>query len=215
MPLAIGTVLENRYRIDALLGAGGMGAVYRAWHLRIHQHVAIKENTMAFPAAGRQFEREARMMAGLRHPNLPRVSDHFATSDGGQYLVMDFVEGEDLGQMTGRVGPLDEARALAWIEQVCDAVAYLHSQDPPIIHRDIKPSNIKITPQGAVYLVDFGIAKVGDARSRTTTGALGVTPGFSPLEQYGAGGTDERSDVYALGATLYALLTGQSLPEQR
>ena len=96
---------------------------------------------------------------------------------------------------------------------MCDALTYLHSQDPPIVHRDVKPSNIKVTPQGEVYLVDFGIAKVGSARERTATGALGVTPGYSPLEQYGAGGTDERSDVYAVGATLYRLLTGQSPPE--
>ena len=213
MPFAIGTVLENRYRIDALLGAGGMGAVYRAWDGRLHQDVAIKENALASPASARQFEREARMMARLRHPNLARVIDHFVTPAGVQYLVMDYVEGEDLGQIVKRVGPLDEARALAWIDRACDGLTYLHSQDPPIIHRDIKPSNIKITPRGEVYLVDFGIAKIGDAREHTTTGALGVTPGFSPPEQYGTGGTDERSDVYALGATLYALLTGESPPE--
>ena len=213
MPLAIGTVLENRYRIEALLGAGGMGAVYRAWDLRLDQHVALKENAMPAPASARQFEREAKMMARLRHPNLPRVSDHFVISDGAQYLVMEYVEGEDLGQVLKRGGPLDEVRALAWIGQVCDALAYLHNQRPPIIHRDVKPSNIKITPQGEVFLVDFGIAKVGDAQIKTTMGALGVTPGFSPPEQYGTGGTDARSDVYALGATLYALLTGQSPPD--
>ncbi len=213
MPLAIGAVLENRYRIDALLGEGGMGAVYRARHLRIQQDVAIKENRMASPASARQFEREAVVMAGLRHPNLPRVIDHFVLADGAQYLVMDYIEGHDLSQILAHSGPLDEARAVAWIERICDALAYLHSQQPPVIHRDIKPSNIKITPRGEVYLVDFGIAKVGGARARTSTGALGVTDGFSPLEQYGSGGTDARSDIYALGATLYALLTGQNPPD--
>ena len=213
MPLAIGAVLENRYRIEALLGEGGMGAVYRARDLRIRQDVAIKENRMASPASARQFEREAVVMAGLRHPNLPRLTDHFVTPDGAQYLVMDYIEGQDLGQILAHSGPLDEARALAWIERVCDALAYLHGQQPPVIHRDIKPSNIKITPRGEVYLVDFGIAKVGDARARTSTGALGVTAGFSPLEQYGSGGTDARSDIYALGATLYALLTGKTPPD--
>jgi eukaryotic-like serine/threonine-protein kinase len=213
MPLAPGTVLENRYRILAVLGEGGMGAVYRAVHLALDQEVAIKENRLASPASARQFEREARMMARLRHHNLPRVGDHFVTSDGAQCLVMDYIEGEDLGQVLKRTGPLSEPQALAWIGQVCDALAYLHSQEPPIIHRDIKPSNIKITPQGQVFLVDFGIAKVGDAGVPTATGALGVTPGFSPPEQYGSGGTDERSDVYALGATLYALLTGKCPPE--
>lgn len=213
MPLAIGSVLEGRYRLDALLGTGGMGAVYRAWDNRLDQPVALKENVTASPASARQFEREAKIMAGLRHPNLPRVMDHFVTSDGSQYLVMDFVDGEDLGQMVLRLGPLDEAHVLNWIEQVCDALSYLHSQNPPIIHRDVKPANIKITPRGEIYLVDFGIAKAGDARERTTTGAFGVTPGFSPPEQYGAGGTDARSDIYALGATLYALLTGLHPPE--
>ena len=102
LPLAIGTVLENRYRFDTLLGEGGMGAVYRAWHLRLDQYVAIKENATASPASARQFEREAKMMARLRHPNLPHVIDHFVTPDGAQYLVMDFIEGEDLEQMVAR-----------------------------------------------------------------------------------------------------------------
>ncbi|NLF01906.1 MAG: protein kinase, partial [Anaerolineales bacterium] len=213
MTLALGTVLESRYRIAALLGQGGMGAVYRAHDLRLQQDVALKENRMASPASTRQFEREAVLMARLRHPNLPRVMDHFVAPDGAQYLVMDYIAGEDLGQILARNGPLDERLALAWIERVCDALAYLHSQTPPIVHRDIKPGNIKITPQGEVYLVDFGIAKVGDAHQRTTVGALGVTPGFSPPEQYGGGGTDPRSDIYALGATLYTLVTNECPPE--
>ena len=213
MSLSIGTVLENRYRIDALLGQGGMGAVYRALHLGLNQFVAVKENSVASPVSIRQFTREARMMARLRHPNLPRVIDHFVLSDGAQYLVMEYIEGEDLGQILKRTGPLSKTRALAWIDQVCNALTYLHRQSPPIIHRDVKPGNIKITPQGQVFLVDFGIAKVGDVRTRTSTGALGVTPGFSPPEQYGAGRTDARSDVYALGATLYALLTGRVPPD--
>lgn len=211
MPLTIGTILENRYRIDALLGAGGMGAVYRAWDLRLDQVVALKENTLITEASSRQFEREAKVMAGLRHPHLPRVTDHFVLPDGAQYLVMEYIEGENLETLLERGGPLDEARALAWIGQVCDALAYLHTQRPPIIHRDIKPANIKITPKGEVFLVDFGVAKVG--HDKTQTGALAVTPGFSPPEQYGFGTTDPRSDIYALGATLYTLLTGQTPPE--
>jgi hypothetical protein len=212
MTLAAGTVLENRYRIDVLLGQGGMGAVYRAYDTRLEQSVAIKENAMATPEALKQFKREALVLARLHHPNLPRVSDHFVTAEGSQYLVMDFIAGEDLGQLAARTGALSEAQAVTWISQICSALEYLHSQQPPIIHRDIKPQNIKVTPQGHVFLVDFGIAKVGEA-SKTTTGALGVTPGFSPPEQYGMGGTDARSDIYALGATLYALLTGRVPPE--
>ena len=123
-------MLGDRYRIDALLGAGGMGAVLRGWDQRLRQDVAIKENALASPASARQFEREAFMMARLRHANLPRVIDHFVMTGGAQYLVTDYIEGEDLGQMLQRVGPLDEARALAWIEQVCDALVYLHGRQP-------------------------------------------------------------------------------------
>ena len=221
MALITGTVLENRYRIESLLGQGGMGAVYRAYDTRLQQAVAIKENMMAAPgispeavaASRHQFEREALMLARLRHPNLPRVSDHFVTLEGNQYLVMDFIEGWDLAQILTRTRPLPEAKVLAWISQACSALEYLHTQDPPIIHRDIKPQNIKVTSQGRIYLVDFGIAKIGGERSKTTTGALGVTPGFSPPEQYAMAGTDARSDIYALGATLYTLLTGQVPPE--
>jgi serine/threonine protein kinase len=141
------------------------------------------------------------------------VKDYFIIPGQGQYLVMDFVEGEDLGQMVERVGgPLPEAQVLDWAEQLCDALVYLHNQDPPIIHRDIKPANIKLTPSGKVMLVDFGIAKVYDPNVETTMGAKAITPGYSPPEQYGLGATDARSDLDALGATLYDLLTGQPPP---
>jgi serine/threonine protein kinase len=127
---------------------------------------------------------------------------------------MDYVEGEDLQSMLERTGgPLPTQQVLSWIGQVCDALSYLHSQNPPIIHRDIKPANIRITPGGQAMLVDFGIAKIFDPHLKTTTGARAVTPGFSPPEQYGQGTTDARSDVYALGATLYALLTGKVPPD--
>jgi hypothetical protein len=126
---------------------------------------------------------------------------------------MDFVEGEDLQDMLERRGSLPETEVLPWIAAVCDALAYLHSQSPPIIHRDLKPANIKITPEGKAVLVDFGIAKVFDTQLRTTIGARAITPGFSPPEQYGFGRTGPASDIYALGATLYTLLTGETPPE--
>ncbi len=221
MILAIGTILENRYRIDQLMGYGGMGALYRAYDTHLQRVVAIKENTVAalgiseeaIGASRRQFEREALVLARVHHVNLPHVSDHFVTPEGNQYLVMDYIEGEDLAQIVARTGPLPEARALAWINQVCDALEYLHSLQPPIIHRDIKPQNIKVTSTGQVFLVDFGIAKVGGTSGQTLAGAVGVTPGFSPPEQHAMSGTDVRSDIYALGATLYALLTGQVPPD--
>ncbi len=209
MALEVGETLNNRYRIVALLGQGGMGAVYRAWDLNLKRGVALKENADRSPEAARQFEREATMLAQLAHANLPRVTDHFSLPDRGQYLVMDYVEGEDLESLLAREGALPEAQAVDWVAQVCDALAYLHRQKPPIIHRDIKPANIRVTPDGRAMLVDFGIAKQAEAGGRTTVGARAVTPGFSPPEQYGDGATDARSDTYALGATLYHLLTGR------
>lgn len=207
MALSVGQVLQDRYRIEALLGQGGMGAVYSAIDLRFSAPVAIKENLETTGEAQRQFSREAALLHQLRHPNLPRVSDHFIIPEQGQYLVMDYIAGEDLNQVLMRLGRVPEAQAIAWIQQVLGALDYLHGQN--IIHRDVKPANVKITPGGRVYLVDFGLAKVFDPGQRTTMGARAVTPGFAPPEQYGQGRTDARSDLYSVGATLYALLTGQ------
>jgi serine/threonine-protein kinase len=213
MPLNTGHVLNNRYRIVSLLGQGGFGAVYRAWDVNLNKPCALKENLGTSPDEQRQFIREASMLANISHPNLPRVTDYFSLPDQGQYLVMDFVDGQDLSEMLNERGPLPEDQALFWVGQICDALNYLHMQDPPIIHRDIKPSNIKITPSGKAILVDFGIAKMYSPTKQTTVGARAVTPGYSPVEQYGQGTTDARTDVYALGATFYSLLTGQVPPE--
>jgi len=214
MSLATGTILQNRYRIVKLIGQGGFGAVYRGWDLSLEQLVAVKENLGKTAEARRQFEHEAKLLARLRHPNLPRVGDHFVLPGQGQYLVMDFVEGQSLAALlAARGGPLAEAEALPWMRQVCDALTYLHGRTPPIIHRDIKPENIIITAEGRAMLVDFGISKVYDPSKGTTIGAKAVTPGYSPPEQYGRGRTDGRSDVYSLGATLYTLLTGHVPPE--
>ena len=214
MTLKTGHIVQNRYRIAKLVGQGGFGAVYRAWDLNVNQPVALKENLATEAEAQRQFEREATLLAGLRHPSLPRVTDHFVIPDQGQYLVMDFVEGQSLGDLLNeRGGPLTEAEALPWMRQVCDALSYLHARTPPIIHRDIKPDNIIIGSDGRAVLVDFGISKVFEADNRTTVGAKAITPGYSPPEQYGLHSTDGRSDIYALAATLYRVLTGQMPPE--
>ena len=208
MTLSSGTILNNRYRIVKQLGQGGFGAVYRAWDLNLSAPCAVKENFDTSPEATRQFAREASMLANLHHPNLPRVTDHFSLAGQGQYLVMDYVEGQDLSEiMLQTSSPLPEAQVLNIAQQVCSALEYLHTRTPPIVHRDIKPANIRIKPDGAVMLVDFGIAKFYDPTLRTTIGARAVTPGYSPFEQYGQKPTDTRTDVYALGATLYAMLT--------
>jgi len=212
--LSIGQTLHNRYRIVDLVGQGGFGAVYRAWDTVLEQPVALKENTSEGSDTQRQFEREAKLLAGLRHPNLPRVIDHFVLPDQGQYLIMDFVEGKSLGTMLRERGaPFEEGDALQWVRQVSDALTYLHTHTPPIIHRDIKPDNIILTSDGRAMLVDFGISKIFDESKGTTTGARAVTHGYSPLEQYGRGKTDPRSDIYSLGATLYTLLTGLVPPD--
>ena len=223
-----GDILQGRYRIVRLVGQGGFGAVYRAWDLSLSQPVALKENMDGGIESQRQFEREAKLLAGLRHPNLPRVGDHFIIPGQGQYLVMDFIEGKSLAALLAERGrPFTEAEVLPWIQQVCSALDYLHSRKPPIIHRDIKPDNIIITTtsggattsgggataDGRAILVDFGISKEFDPGKGTTLSAKAVTPGYSPPEQYASGKTDNRSDVYALGATLYTLLTGQVPPE--
>jgi Tol biopolymer transport system component/predicted Ser/Thr protein kinase len=205
MSLDEGSILHDRYRIDGQLGKGGMGAVFLAFDQTLQIKVALKENLNLNPESERQFHREASLLASLRHPNLPRVTDHFIL-EGRQYLVMDYIEGEDLHARARRQPPTPP-EVLRWGDAVCEALVYLHSLKPPVIHRDIKPSNIKVQPDGNVVLVDFGLAKVFD-HQQTSTGARGLTPGFSPPEQYGSGRTDARSDQYALAATMYNLLTG-------
>jgi len=208
MTLERGTLLHKRYRIVEILGQGGMGSVYRAVDENLGVDIALKENLFTTDEYARQFRLEAVILANLRHPNLPRVSDHFVVGDQGQYLVMDFIDGEDLRQRMERVGTISEEEAIMVGAAMCDALTYLHTRKPPILHRDIKPGNVKITPDGHIFLVDFGLAKVVQGTQATTTGARAMTPGYSPPEQYGTARTDPRTDVYSLGSTLYAALTG-------
>ena len=210
------TVLQGRYRVVRQLGQGGMGAVYEAIDQRLDTTVALKETLFADERLRKQFEREARLLARLHHPALPRVSDHFSEGDG-QFLVMQFIPGDDLSEMmTRKRGPFPEDQVLTWADQLLDALDYLHTQDPQIVHRDIKPQNLKLTARGQIILLDFGLAK-GQAGeiSRVTTSAsiFGYTPNYAPLEQIQGLGTDSRSDLYSLGATLYHLITGVKPPD--
>lgn len=223
-PIERGTLLRGRYRIIELVGQGGAGAVYRAEDLRLAGRVtAIKEihpdpndSPAARAEAQQQFHREASTLARLDHPALPKVSDYFAESDA-DFLVMDFVSGPDLRQVVEKTRAkaeyLPEERVLGWIAQLVDTISYLHGQDPPVIHRDIKPANIRLVAGDRVKLVDFGLVKPldpADPRTLTTARGIGSLP-YTPLEQYAGdtGHTDIRSDVYALGATMYHLITGR------
>lgn len=207
--LTPGTILQSRYRIIRLLGQGGMGAVYLAEDQNLPGRlVAVKENSETSSSAQDQFEREALILARLKHQNLPQVTDHFVDSlSGRQYLVMEYVEGEDLEQILSLRGPLPETEVLGWVDQVIDALEYMHSQNPPVIHRDIKPANIKLTIEGTVKLIDFGIVRFFKPGQTKDTAALG-TPGYAAPEQYGTGQSDARTDIYSLGVTLHQLLTG-------
>ena len=193
-----------------------MGAVYEAVDQRLDTTVALKETLFAEERLRKQFEREARLLARLHHPALPRVSDHFSEADG-QFLVMQFIPGDDLSEMmTRKRSPFPANQVLTWADQLLDALDYLHTQDPQIVHRDIKPQNLKLTSRGQIILLDFGLAK-GQAGeiSRVTTSAsiFGYTPNYAPLEQIQGLGTDSRSDLYSLGATLYHLITGVKPPD--
>jgi serine/threonine-protein kinase len=197
-----GTILQKRYQIIQPIDSGGMADVYLASDSRLGSRVVVKENR---GGESRQFEQEAQVLANLSHPNLPHVIDHFIDPNGSQYLVMDYIAGENLEKIVQARGALAERDALVWLDQIFNAVEYLHANG--IIHRDIKPANIIITPTGKAVLVDLGIAKrIGQG---TQPGARGVgSPGFASPEHY-TGGTDVRSDIYALGATVCFVLTAQ------
>jgi serine/threonine protein kinase len=214
--LSENTLLQNRYLIEKKLGQGGMGAVYRAIDKRFDTPVALKETLVTDENLRKAFEREARMLNKLRHAALPHVIDFFAEGDG-EFLVMQFIPGDDLGELLQRNGrPFGHEQVVTWADQILAALEYLHSYDPPIVHRDIKPQNIKLTPQGEVILLDFGLSK-GSALevSQAAGGAsvAGYTPHFAPLEQIRGSGTNPRSDLYSLAATLYLLLTATRPPD--
>ena len=232
--LKIGEELHGRYRIDALLGEGGMGAVYQAFDWLKQRKVAVKEFLLRnLPSEGDspeiestqahrgskpltreqallQFRREAELLSRLTHPNLPEVLDFFTQEDQG-YIVMTLIEGKDLYSLIEEHNaPFPEEQVRKWLEQILNALAYCHSHN--VIHRDLKPENLILADDGKIFLVDFGIAKtLGTTSTLTTVGATALSPGYSPPEQYaGVGGTDERSDIYSIGAVLYFLLTGKN-----
>lgn len=208
-------LLNGRYHLLQALGRGGMGAVFLAQDTQLgNRLVAVKEmsqnnlSAQDLQLAIETFKREAYLLAGLQHPNLPSIHDYFEQA-GHWYLIMSFIQGESLEKYLARTSngrlPLAEVLQIAW--ELCNVLGYLHNQRPPIIFRDLKPSNIMRSPDGHIYLIDFGIARLfkpGQAKDTTSYGSMG----YSPPEQYGRAQTTERSDIYSLGVTLYELLSG-------
>ena len=206
-----GKLLQNRYLVQKQIGAGGMGTVYVATDERFGSTVAIKETLFTAPGLRRAFEREAQLLNSLRHPALPRVSDHF-TEGNEAFIVMEYIAGDDLSAMLERDGAFAVADVLRWADSLLDALDYLHNQKFPVIHRDIKPQNLKLTARGEIILLDFGLAK-GSASELSqvsvTKSVFGYSRSYAALEQIQGTGTDPRSDLYSLAATLYHLLTGK------
>ena len=215
--LPMGTILHGHYRIKRPLGSGGFGHVYLGTELRTNQPYAIKEYLVTGASGQAQLEHEARVLSRLHHPNLPVFQEAFHER-GRYYVVLSYIEGNDLTDYIRVIRQRNEAvpmtRIVMWIVSVCDAVTFLHSQQPFVIHRDIKPDNVRITPNGTAVLVDLGNAKETADGARTLFFIRHQgTPGYAPPEQYpGGSGTDVRSDVYALGGTLFYALTGQEPP---
>src|SRR5213080_2359133 len=217
--LPAGTLLSSgRYKIEQSVAAGGMGAVYRAIDVRFDDEpCAVKEMLDDFQKdvdrnqAVDWFKREAKLLLKLNHSYIPRVRDSFVENDR-HYLVMDFIEGRTLTELLAKEGNVpglegahgvSEARARSWAQQLCNVLAYLHRQNPPIIFRDLKPSNIMVTDQDEIRLIDFGIARTFQSQRQST---IIMTIGYAPPEQL-HGMPEPRSDIYALGATLHRILT--------
>lgn len=208
--LSRGTVLQGRYRLVKRLGSGGMGAVYEAVDRRLNVTVALKESFAADQRLRRQFAREARLLAKLNHTALPRVTDYF-TESSRAFLVMQFIPGPDLAEIISRKrGPFPRHEVVNWADQILNALVYLHAPERQIVHRDIKPHNLKITSGNQIALLDFGLAKSDTTESSLNSrrSIFGFTRRYSPPEQIQDLGTTPRSDIYALGATLYHLFTG-------
>ncbi len=213
-------IIQNRYQIVRRIGQGGMGAVFEAIDTRLGNVVAIKQ-TLPVPLEDvtgvddplkRAFEREARILASLRHSALPVVSDFF-TEGTAQYLVMQYIPGDDLWTLLQRHHQnFSIEQVIEWTDALLDVLDYLHTHQPPILHRDIKPQNLKLTPRGEIVLLDFGLARGGTTlTSRLSTGGslVAYTPQYAPMEQIRGLPIGARSDLYALAATVYHLLTGR------
>jgi serine/threonine protein kinase len=212
LKLFVDLVLHQRYKITRQLGRGGMGAVYEATDLQQKRQVAIKQMLPVDPSLRLAFKREATILSQINHPGLPHAIDYFE-NETGLFMAMEFIPGENLGELlAGRGVPFAPHQVKRWAEDILQILNFLHTQNPRVIHRDIKPANLKLTPQGKIVLLDFGLAKEvhEDDELITNICMLAYTPHYAPLEQIQGESTNSYSDIYALGATLYHLLTGSA-----
>ncbi|MEQ8225987.1 MAG: serine/threonine-protein kinase, partial [Candidatus Eremiobacterota bacterium] len=212
--LSAGDIIKGEYKVIKVIGNGGMGSIYlcsevkesdKKWALKEMRLTQLQADMQE--KATKHFEMEAEILSRLNHLNLPAVKEYFK-ENGNYYLVMEFIEGEDLGKLLDRSAtPFPEELVLKWGTQIATALYFLHIQKPhPIIYRDLKPSNIIVTPDGNIKLIDFGIARFFQPGKKKDTIQMGSL-GYAPPEQFGEGQTDERSDIYSLGVTLHQLLT--------
>ncbi len=215
--LKAGFVLDGKYRILSVIGQGGMSTVYLAVHEKLKQKWAVKEISMEYcenyEMISRQLIVEADILKRLDHPGLPKIVDIIEKKDA-IWMVMEFVEGKTLKEIVNERGRIDEKEILIWGKQLCEVLSYLHSRKPSIIYRDLKPENIILKKTGRLVLIDFGTAREYCYKNNVCDAMYLGTKGYAAPEQYGGmGQTDERTDIYCLGVTLYSLLTGYN-PEK-
>lgn len=206
-------IIDNKYEIIKIIGRGGMGKIYLARDKHFNKYLAIKEvlknNGMNDKFASYCLSAEMCMIKKLDHPSIPQIVD-IIESDTSIYIVMEYIEGKTLSAILESDGSQAQDLVIDWAIKLCDVLEYLHTRQPPIIYRDMKPSNIMLTEDGNLKLIDFGTARELKENNIADTVALG-TMGYAAPEQFGGmGQTDQRTDIYCLGATLYHLLTGHN-----
>lgn len=204
-----GKKLAEKYRIDELVGKGGMGSVYRAEDLCDHTIWAVKEERIS-RSNEQLLRQESAILLKLNHPLLPKAREIFEINEY-LYIVMEFVRGQTLQSILNENGKVPESVAWKWFQQISDVLAYLHGLDTPIVYRDLKPSNIMIQPSGDIKLIDFGLAEEYRTNKRQGKKILALTRGYAAPEQYdGRYRDDVRTDIYALGVTMHYAVTGKN-----
>ena len=211
--LETGSLIDGKYRVLRVVGRGGMSVVYQAVNEKENKIWAIKEvrkeNIRSSEGLRQNLSIETEYLKKLDHPNLPKIVEVIDTEEA-VLIVMDYIEGNTLMKAIEETGAQDQDEAVGWALQLCDVLGYLHSRVPPIIYRDLKPSNVMLKPDGTIMLIDFGTAREFNSANSEDSAWFG-TQGYAAPEQYGGHGqTDERTDIYCLGATLYHLVTGHN-----